>query len=274
MPELPEVETIMNGLKPHVQEKKINDVILRHHQLRWPIPTDLKDRLKNQVVRDLSRRGKYLLMNVNSGTLIIHLGMSGRLQLINSTTPANRHDHMDLVLNNQTSIRYTDPRRFGALLWTNDTPLLHPLLKSLGIEPLEPTFTTSYLLQHTSSRRVAVKTLIMDSKIIVGVGNIYAAEALFLAGLHPLTPTNLLTIIECERLVAAIKYVLKAAIKQGGTTLKDFVNSDGKPGYFKQKLAVYGRAGQPCIHCNTPLESFKLGQRSTVFCISCQPENR
>ena len=271
MPELPEVETVMHGLKPHIEGAVINDVVVRHHQLRWPIPSTMRRNLCQQRVNTLSRRGKYLLMRVDTGTLIMHLGMSGSLRIVTSTTPLNRHDHVDIIFSNQNIMRYTDPRRFGALIWTNEDPSNHVLLKSQGLEPLESEFTADYLKERARSRRIAIKPFIMDSKIVVGIGNIYAAEALFLAGIHPATPAGALTQMQYQQLVKSIKQVLQSAIKQGGTTVKDFVNSEGKPGYLAQQLNVYGRASLPCVQCQAPLCSFKLGQRSTVFCVNCQP---
>lgn len=270
MPELPEVETIMRGLRPQLENAVVEDVIIRHHQLRWPIPSNLKRHLSHQKIVELSRRGKYLLIQVTTGTLLIHLGMSGSLRLLQQSALPARHDHLDIILSNNTLLRYNDPRRFGAILWTRDDPLFHPLLKSMGTEPLESTFTGLYLHQKALNRRVSIKPFIMDGKIVTGIGNIYAAEALFLAKIHPTTPAGLMTLQDCERLVASIKHILQAAILQGGTTLKDYVNSEGKPGYFSQKLHVYGRANLPCIVCEQPLCSIQLGQRSTVFCRFCQ----
>ena len=272
MPELPEVETVMNGLTPHIHGSVIQDVVVRHHQLRWPIPVSLNDNLCGQRVNGLSRRGKYLLMHVDTGTLLMHLGMSGSLRIVTSMIPVNRHDHVDIIFSDQKIMRYTDPRRFGALLWTDADPFHHLLLKSLGPEPLDPSFTANYLMQRAASRRIAIKPFIMDSKVVVGIGNIYAAEVLFLANIHPATPAGLLTKKQHQKLVQGIKHVLQSAIKQGGTTVKDFVNSEGKPGYFAQQLTVYGRAGLPCVVCQTPLLSFSQGQRNTVFCKHCQPE--
>ena len=271
MPELPEVETIMNGLKPHLEGAIIQSVVVRHHQLRWPIPTALQKNLNLRRIGPLSRRGKYLLMPTDKGTLIIHLGMSGSLRIVTRSAQLNPHDHVDIILSDDKILRYTDPRRFGALLWTTEDPNNHTLLKSLGIEPLDADFTARYLMQRAHARRVPIKSFIMNSKIVVGIGNIYAAEALFLAGIHPLTQAGLLTQRQCQQLVNAIKQVLQSAIKQGGTTIKDFVNSEGNPGYFAQKLSVYGRAGLPCFRCQNPLQQLKLGARSTVFCTNCQP---
>ena len=261
----------MNPLKPHIEGAVIQDVVVRHHQLRWPIPSTLQRDLSQKQVGRLSRRGKYLLMPVDTGTLIMHLGMSGSLRIVTSETPLNRHDHVDIIFSNKIILRYTDPRRFGALLWTNDAPCNHPLLKSLGVEPLDASFTPHYLMQRATARRIAIKPFIMDSNIVVGIGNIYAAEALFMASLHPATPAGLLTQTQHQQLVDSIKQVLQSAIKQGGTTVKDFVNSEGKPGYFAQQLSVYGRTGLPCKRCQSPLLGFKLGQRTTVFCANCQP---
>jgi formamidopyrimidine-DNA glycosylase len=270
MPELPEVETVMCGLKPHLEGAIIQDVVVRHPHLRWPIPTSLKSNLNQQQISQLSRRGKYLLIAVNAGTLIIHLGMSGSLRIVTNLILPRRHDHVDIVFSDQKILRYHDPRRFGAVLWTEEDPFQHKLLASLGVEPLEKNFTPEYIKQKALGRRIAVKSFIMDSHIVVGVGNIYAAEALFLANIHPSTPSGVLTLLQCEQLVEAIQHVLQFAINQGGTTLKDFVNSEGKPGYFAQKLNVYGRAGLPCLKCQTTLKHLKLGQRSTVFCERCQ----
>ncbi len=270
MPELPEVETIMRGLTPNLEGAIVQDVIVRHHQLRWPIPSNLKTNLSQQKIITLIRRGKYLLIQFTHGTLILHLGMSGSLRIFNCITPPTRHDHIDIIFSHDKVLRYNDPRRFGAVLWTEEDPFNHPLLKSMGIEPLDVKFTGHYLKRKTLNRRVSIKPFIMNSQIVTGIGNIYAAESLFLANIHPKTEAYHLTQSECNRLVESIKKILKSAIDQGGTTLKDFVNSDGKPGYFSQKLHVYGRDGLPCTMCNAPLKSIKLGQRSTVYCEHCQ----
>ena len=270
MPELPEVETIKNGLAPYVKGLKIFNVISRCHKLRWPIPDNLHELLVNKIITDVTRRGKYLLFHFDGGTLIIHLGMSGRLCLVTNNNPPKRHDHVDIIFNDRCMLRYTDPRRFGAILVTSNNPLNHPLLTTLGVEPLTNNLTAEYLMQCAKTRKVAVKQFIMDGKIVVGVGNIYAAESLFLAKIHPLTPANVLTLSQWQNLINIIKQVLTQAIAEGGTTLKDFVNGFGKPGYFVQKLNVYGRAGQACVVCENVLHSCVLGQRSTVFCESCQ----
>lgn len=272
MPELPEVETVKCGLIPHLENTVIHNVIIRHSQLRWPIPIDLQQHLMNQKIVTLTRRGKYLLIQITTGTLLIHLGMSGSLRVVTPDTAPTRHDHVDIFLSNEKILRYNDPRRFGAILWIKGNPLNHPLLQSIGIEPLDAHFTGHYLQQQALKRHVPIKSFIMNSKIVAGIGNIYAAEALFAAQIHPIKPAYLLTTDECERLVIAIKKILSLAIKAGGTTLKDFVNSEGKPGYFSQKLEVYGRAKQPCNVCGNTLKLIQLGQRSTVFCGHCQPE--
>lgn len=271
MPELPEVETVKCGLKPHIENKTIQDVTIRHFQLRWPIPADLKKQLTGQQVSTITRRGKYLVIHVTSGTLIIHLGMSGSLRVITQNLAPTRHDHVDIILSDETIIRYNDPRRFGAILWTTQDPFTHPLLYAIGIEPLDEHFTGHYLQQKALKRHAPIKSFLMNSKMVAGIGNIYAAEALFLAKIHPMTPANALTSKECDNLVHAIKQILQNAIESGGTTLKDFVNSEGKPGYFSQNLNVYGRAKLLCKVCGNVLESFQLGQRSTVFCGFCQP---
>lgn len=270
MPELPEVETIMRGLIPHLEDATIQHVVIRQPQLRWPIPLDLNDNLQQQKIIHLTRRGKYLLIQLTTGTLIIHLGMSGSLRVLQQDIPPTRHDHLDIILSDNKVLRYNDPRRFGAILMTDENPLQHTLLKSLGVEPLDEHFNGAYLKKAALKRHVSIKPFIMNSKIVTGIGNIYAAEALFLAKIHPLTEARLLTQQQCDLLAKSIKDILLAAILQGGTTLKDFVNSDGKPGYFSQKLHVYGRAKLPCTSCGAPLQSLQLGQRSTVFCQQCQ----
>ena len=270
MPELPEVETILRGLSPHIEGAIVEEAIIRTPQLRWPIP-ELNPFIAQQTIINISRRGKYLLFHLKTGTIIFHLGMSGRLCLLTQFKPAQRHDHVDILLTNKQVLRYTDPRRFGAILWTPDNPFEHPVLKNLVVEPLTDELTADYLVQRAAHRTKAIKPFIMDSKIVVGIGNIYAAESLFLAGIHPLMPAGMLTALQAQRLIDVIQQVLARAITQGGTTLKDFVNSEGHPGYFSQQLLVYGRAGLPCVSCNEPLHSIVLGQRSTVFCIFCQP---
>ncbi len=271
MPELPEVETILHGLAGHLQGKTVQNVIVRCNQLRWPIPSFLKTVLMGQTLQHLSRRGKYLLLAFNTGTLIIHLGMSGSLTVLTTALPTKKHDHVDIAFSSTLIMRYTDPRRFGTILWTKGNPHHHALLQSLGVEPLEQAFSAEMLYKIAQKRNVAIKSLIMNAHVVVGVGNIYATEALFLAGIHPAIPAKVLTFKQCEQLVNAIKQILKRAIQQGGTTFKDFVNSEGKPGYFSQQLNVYGREKLPCMICQTTLQSLRLNQRSSTFCPCCQP---
>lgn len=270
MPELPEVETTLNGVNPHILKGKIAKIVIRQARLRWPIPNAVKILLPGQIIRNTRRRGKYMLLETAAGTLILHLGMSGSLRILTTETPPQKHDHVDIIFSNQICLRFRDPRRFGAILWTTKDPLTHPLLADLGPEPLEPGFSGKYLSQRAQNKKVPVKSFIMDSKIVVGVGNIYAAEALFAAGIHPEKAAGKVSPAHYDALVKAIKKILKAAIKQGGTTLKDFVNSDGKKGYFSIQLKAYGRGGLPCIECKTPLTEIRQGQRSTVYCSKCQ----
>jgi formamidopyrimidine-DNA glycosylase len=270
MPELPEVETVLRGIKPHIIQQPIKNVIVRQSQLRWPIISNINHKVKNQTIIAIERRGKYLLLKMHTGTLILHLGMSGSLRIITIPIQANKHDHVDIELGNKKILRFNDPRRFGALLWTQEDPLQHSLLAHLGPEPLTPAFSATYLWQRAQGRKTAIKLLIMDSKIVVGVGNIYANEALFASNISPTAPAEKISLERYKILVKNIKKILRAAIKQGGTTLKNFADSDGKPGYFKFHLKAYGRSGLPCIICKTLLEEIRLGQRSTVFCPKCQ----
>lgn len=270
MPELPEVETTRRGIEPYLQGQTISKVIARHTHLRWPIPSNLQSVLKNKKILEVTRRGKYLLIRYNHGTLIVHLGMSGSLRILSHMITAEKHDHLDLVLTNGYVLRFNDPRRFGSILWTHEDPSLHSLLHDLGPEPLSSAFNSDYLYNQSRSRKVAIKLFIMNSKIVVGVGNIYANEALFRAGINPKRSAKTISKNQYQKLVKAIKTVLKEAIKEGGTTLRNFVASDGKPGYFKQQLQVYGRAKLPCRKCHTKLREIRLGQRSTVYCPQCQ----
>jgi formamidopyrimidine-DNA glycosylase len=271
MPELPEVETCRRGLEPHVLHQPITRVTIRESRLRWPIPANLNKLLKNKVFTSLSRRGKYLLFTTTEGqTVILHLGMSGRVRIVPTATPLQKHDHADIEFAHGVCLRYNDSRRFGCLLWTDLPPQAHPLLAHLGPEPLTEAFNSTYLLTQLARRAQAIKLAIMDSHIVVGVGNIYANEALFQAKIHPQRPANSLSKIELNRLIRCIKTVLDIAIAAGGTTLRDFISAEGKPGYFQQKLLVYGRGEQPCYRCKNPLQESRLGQRTTVFCNTCQ----
>lgn len=272
MPELPEVETTLRGVEPFLTDTKISHVTIRNFSLRWPIDSDLVEILTGQTICRLYRRAKYLLLECDSGTLIIHLGMSGRLRILTvcEHIAPEKHDHFDMVVDNGHLLRYTDPRRFGAILWTKEPIEHHLLFAHLGPEPLTESFSTAYLLSKSRNRRCSIKTLIMDGKVIVGVGNIYANEALFIAGIHPNTIANQLTTKDSDQLVTAIKTILSQAIKAGGTTLKDFRKSDGKPGYFFQELSVYGRQGQHCVRCGSEIEHYKEAQRATFYCPKCQ----
>lgn len=272
MPELPEVETICNGIRPFIENQVVCQFIIRKSHLRWPIPTVHLQQLIGQTITQIKRRGKYLLLSSHCGTIILHLGMSGRLRLFDSPlapTPT-QHDHADICFTNGMTLRFTDPRRFGSILWTNQDPQHHFSLKNLGIEPLTRQFTHQYLHKRLQKKTLAIKLAIMDQTLIVGIGNIYATEALFMAGIHPLCPAKTLSWDQLKRLVTAIKTILRRAVQKGGTTLKDFLNSQGKPGYFSQKLQVYGRSGLPCLRCRSILQLLRLGQRSTVYCEHCQ----
>jgi len=270
MPELPEVETTRQGIKPYIQGSQIESTIIRQYQLRWPIPTDLATILYRQKIHQVNRRAKYILIQCDSGTLILHLGMSGSLRILETSSPAAKHDHVDICFVNGYTLRYTDPRRFGAILWTGDPVEQHDLIKNLGPEPLSEQFNSDYLLKRSQQRRCSIKTLIMNGKIVVGIGNIYANEALFMAKIYPLTPANKLSKEVICQLVDAIKDVLQQAISAGGTTLKDFKQSDGKPGYFSQQLNVYGKKGGHCPHCGASIKLIKEAQRATYFCPQCQ----
>jgi len=245
-------------------------MIVRDRRLRWPIATRLEAAIRGQVVRAVERRAKYLLIRLETGSLIVHLGMSGSLRLIAAKTPPKAHDHWDLVLDSGPVLRFHDPRRFGSLHWTEEDPLQHELLKKLAPEPLSAAFNAEYLHRVTRRRAVAIKQLIMNSRLVVGVGNIYASEALFRSGISPRRAARRVTRPEALKLSRAIKAVLKDAIKIGGTTLRDYVNADGIPGYFRQKLFVYERAGETCRVCKTLIKQFTQGQRSTYWCSVCQ----
>ncbi|UVO18362.1 bifunctional DNA-formamidopyrimidine glycosylase/DNA-(apurinic or apyrimidinic site) lyase [Stutzerimonas stutzeri] len=269
MPELPEVETTRRGIAPHLVGQRVSRVIVRERRLRWPIPEDLDVRLSGQRIEAVERRAKYLLIRFEAGTLIAHLGMSGSLRLVEGALPPAKHEHVDLLLESGQALRYTDPRRFGALLWSDD-PLNHVLLASLGPEPLSEAFDGERLFQLSRGRSMAVKPFIMDNAVVVGVGNIYASEALFAAGIDPRRPAGGISRARYLKLADEIKRILALAIERGGTTLRDFVGGDGKPGYFQQELFVYGRSGEFCKHCGTTLREVRLGQRASVYCSRCQ----
>ena len=272
MPELPEVETTRRGIAPHCLGKTVAQLIVRQGQLRWPVPAALSRILPGQTLLAVERRGKYLLLQFAAGTAIWHLGMSGSLRVVEAASAPGKHDHIDLCFTTGLCLRFNDPRRFGALLWqpSNEPIEQHSLLAHLGPEPLSEGFDSVYLFERSRKLRVALKPWIMDAKVVVGVGNIYANEFLFNARLHPEQAAGSLTRKQAERWVAAIKTILQYAITRGGTTLRDFVGGDGKPGYFAQELNVYGRGGEPCTACAKSLVEIRLGQRSTVYCPRCQ----
>lgn len=268
MPELPEVETSRRGIEPHLVGETILHAVVRNGRLRWPVSQEIHA-LSDQPVLSVQRRAKYLLLELPTGWIIIHLGMSGSLRVLPEEIPAAKHDHVDLVMSNGKVLRYTDPRRFGAWLWSVD-PQASNVLAHLGPEPLSEAFNGDYLFEKSRGKRTAIKPWLMDNKLVVGVGNIYASESLFAAGILPDRLPMSLNKGQCALLVETIKAVLLRSIEQGGTTLRDFLQTDGKPGYFAQELQVYGRAGEPCRVCGTLIESAKHGQRSTFFCRGCQ----
>lgn len=270
MPELPEVETCRRGITPYLQKQVIKKIIIRNHKLRWPIPKKLPEYTEGKTIRSISRRGKYLLLELDSGTIIIHLGMSGSLRICPENTPADKHDHIDILCRNKKTLRLKDPRKFGSVLWTKDNPLEHKLLIKLGPEPLTEAFNANYLYTNSRKRTCSIKSFIMNSHMVVGVGNIYACEALFLSAINPKRKAGSLSKARYERLVDNIKHTLNAAIKQGGTTLKDFTREDGQPGYFAQKLNVYGKENIGCTLCQRPIKRFTQQQRSTFYCSHCQ----
>lgn len=269
VPELPEVETTRRGIYPHLVGRKISSVIVREPRLRWPVTPALSQYLTGQTVSDVSRRAKYLFLQTNTGRVMIHLGMSGSLRVLPAETPVEKHDHIDLRLDDDRVLRYRDPRRFGSFFWLAGDES-HKLIDSLGPEPLSENFDGDYLFRQSRKKSVAIKQFVMDGKVVVGVGNIYANESLYLSGIRPDRKAGSVTRKRYQDLAQRIKTVLSAAIEAGGTTLRDFVNEDGKPGYFKHELKVYGRGGEPCLTCNKPLMETRLGQRTTVFCRDCQ----
>ncbi|MCU0803849.1 MAG: bifunctional DNA-formamidopyrimidine glycosylase/DNA-(apurinic or apyrimidinic site) lyase [Burkholderiales bacterium] len=269
MPELPEVETTRRGLAPHVEGERITGAAVRHHGLRWPVPRGLGAKVAGHRIAALRRRAKYLLFDLGDATLIVHLGMSGSLRVTRADEPPGPYDHFDLQLGEKI-IRLRDPRRFGAVLWQRGAPDAHPLIAGLGVEPLGPAFTAGFLFAASRGRKVAVKQLLMNAAIIVGVGNIYASESLFRARVNPRLRAGRLSRAACVRLHAAVRETLERAIEAGGSTLRDFVGSDGAPGYFQQEYFVYGRDGEPCRVCGTPIRRIVQGARSTYLCPRCQ----
>ena len=273
MPELPEVETTRRGIAPYITGHHITGVVIRNSKLRWPIPEHLGETLPGLKIRDVTRRAKYLLIDCGAGVLIVHLGMSGSLRLLIATQPPTmpeKHDHFDLVLDNGAIMRLKDPRRFGAVLWQTGDVMRHRLLVNLGPEPLTAEFNEKLLYDKSRGVRVSIKLLLMNSQVVVGVGNIYANEALFRARINPKIAAGRIGLSRYKRLVLAVKEILAGAIEAGGSSLRDFVNSDGKPGYFQQQYWVYGRAGQPCRQCGATIVQIKQAQRSSLYCSKCQ----
>jgi len=269
MPELPEVETTCRGIAPHITGQRVARVIVRNPQLRWPVPKRLARELSGQIIHGVERRAKYLLLNSDAGTAILHLGMSGSLKVVSTTEPPGKHDHVDIVFD-RSALRLTDPRRFGSVHWTRRPAMQHPLIRPLGCEPLSKEFNGDYLYLRSRQRRVAIKQFLMNSHLVAGIGNIYASEALYMAGIHPKRAAGKVSLDRYRLLAEVIKEVLNEAIGQGGTTLRDFVNGEGKPGYFRQHLNVYGKAGQACISCRIPIREIRQGQRSSFYCPKCQ----
>ena len=269
MPELPEVETSRRGIAPHVEDGTVTNVIVRDRRLRWPVSRKLDRELPGATVTDVGRRAKYLLINTDRGTAILHLGMSGHVYLVDTGTPAGVHDHVDIEFASGKALRLTDPRRFGSLHWSKH-PLEHPLLRELGPEPLGNEFDGDYLWRRSRGRRVAVKQFIMNASVVVGVGNIYASESLYIAGINPKRAAGRIALPRYKKLADAIREVLTRAIREGGTTLRDFYGGDGEPGYFQHHLDVYGREDEPCARCETPITAIVQGQRTTYYCKRCQ----
>jgi len=269
MPELPEVETSRRGIEPHIVDTRISRVIIRNRSLRWPISKSVDRNLTDSTIASVTRRAKYLLINTEQGAAILHLGMSGSVFVVDRDTPAGVHDHVDIELETGKTLRFRDPRRFGSLHWSKD-PLQHKLLRTLGPEPLNEQFDGNHLWTRSRGRRVSIKQFIMNAQIVVGVGNIYASEALYLAGINPRHASGRVALHRYERLAAAIKEVLSSAIKAGGTTLRDFYGGDGEAGYFQQQLQAYGRESEPCRQCDAPITAIVQGQRSTYYCKQCQ----
>lgn len=270
MPELPEVETTMRGIKPLIENSVVGSVKIRQSQLRWPVTPRLTQQISGEKILDVKRRAKYILLIFRHGTVLIHLGMSGRLRILPTSQPPKKHDHVDIVLTNNRVLRFHDPRRFGSVLWVEGDPLSSPQLAHLGLEPLEKVFGGQALFDMARGRKVPVKNFIMNSRIVVGVGNIYASESLFRGGILPTRSAGQISLNRYNRLVAAIREVLKEAIHAGGTTLRDYATVTGEPGYFDQELEVYGREGEPCVRCQSNIRRTIIGQRSAYFCPKCQ----
>lgn len=270
MPELPEVTTTISGIRPYLEGAVIVRAEIRERRLRWPIVSDLEQRVAGRKVVDISRRGKYIVVHLDRGGLLVHLGMSGSFRIVDPQTKPERHDHFDLLTDAGPVVRYRDPRRFGCLIHCEGDPGSHERLSRLGMEPLEDGFTGMRLYRLGRIRNVPVKAYIMNSSVVVGVGNIYASESLFAAGISPVRRCSRISIARYDRLALSIRRILADSIAKGGTTLQDFVRADGRPGYFEQELSVYGRAGKPCMTCSHPIKSRVIAQRSTFYCPRCQ----
>jgi formamidopyrimidine-DNA glycosylase len=270
MPELPEVETTRRGVAPHVERQKVTAVRVYDHRLRWPVPRDLPRRLVGRRVDRVDRRSKYLLFRIGADTLLVHMGMTGSLRVFTEAPPKEAHDHVDLEFANGVVLRYRDPRRFGAMLWSPGTAAQHRLLARLGVEPFSAEFDADYLYRATRGRRAAIKLVLMDSHVVVGVGNIYANESLFRAGIRPDRAARRIGRIRLGRLAVAVRDTLTEAIAKGGSTLRDYVDSRGEPGYFQLEYYVYGRKDEPCRVCGTPIRMRRLGARATYYCPRCQ----
>jgi len=269
MPELPEVETTLRGIEPHIIDQQVRQIIVRQPRLRWPIEPSIQQLLGSTIIR-CERRAKYIIMQTSNGALIWHLGMSGSMRILQHGEIAEKHDHVDILFGNKLLLRYTDPRRFGACIHVDSDPFQHKLLTQLGPEPLHDQFNTDYIFQLSRAKNTSIKQFIMDSHVVCGVGNIYACEALFKSGIHPKRKAGNISKKRYSSLVNSIKDILEKAIAQGGTTLKDFIQSDGKPGYFKQHLNVYGRKYDTCYHCENIIKTIKQAQRTTFYCGHCQ----
>lgn len=272
MPELPEVETTLNGLRPWLLGSRIIRLVVRERRLRWPIEARLANKIRGRTVTGMRRRGKYMVIKLGRGGLLIHLGMSGSFRVLSRDAAKiyDRHDHYDLVTDRGHIIRYRDPRRFGCLLWSADDPMAHERIRALGVEPLESSFNGKHLRAAARGHTLAVKNLLMNGRIVTGVGNIYASEALFDAGIHPLRGCHRISEARYQRLVESVQTILSAAIRRGGSSIRDFSGADGQPGYFEQELMVYGREGEPCRRCGARIRNITIGQRSTFYCAGCQ----
>ena len=269
MPELPEVETTRRGLSQHLESRRINKILVRDARLRWPVPDDYAKRFSGVTINGITRRAKYLLWHSAKGTTLVHLGMSGSLRIVPADTPYKKHDHVEWQLEGGDVVRLHDPRRFGCVLWLDDIDD-HPLLRDLGPEPLGNAFSGDWLFERSRSRKQAIKNFVMDAKQVVGVGNIYASEALFRAGIHPSRAAGRVSRSRYQALAEAVRAVLTDALAAGGTTLRDFLRNDGEPGYFRQSLNVYGRTDEACNVCGSAIKMRVIGQRSSFFCTSCQ----